>query len=40
VSRIRQPNERHTIPLPQPTGEVAALAARAYEHLKEMGFKP
>jgi type I restriction enzyme M protein len=35
--RIRQLAERYATPLPQLTGEVAALAARVDEHLKRIG---
>ncbi len=37
TGRIRQLAERYATPLPQLTGEVAALAARVEEHLKKMG---
>jgi len=37
TSRIRQLAERYATPLPQITGEVAALAARVDGHLKKMG---
>ena len=37
TGRIRQLAERYATPLPQLTGEVAALAGRVDEHLKKMG---
>lgn len=37
TNRIRQLAERYVTPLPQLTGEVAALAARVDAHLKKMG---
>jgi type I restriction enzyme M protein len=37
TGRIRQLAERYAIPLPQLTDEVATLASRVDEHLKEMG---
>ena len=40
TGRIRQLAERYATPLPQLTGEVATLAARADKHLKRMGFQP
>lgn len=39
TGRIRQLAERYATPLPQLTGEVAALAARVDGHLEKMGFK-
>jgi len=40
TGRIRQLAERYATPLPQITDEVATLASRVEEHLKQMGFKP
>jgi type I restriction enzyme M protein len=37
TGRIRQLAERYATPLPQLTDEVATLASRVDEHLKEMG---
>jgi type I restriction enzyme M protein len=37
TGRIRQLAERYATPLPELTGEVAALAARVDKHLKKMG---
>jgi len=37
TGRIRELAERYASPLPQITGEVAALASRMDEHLKKMG---
>ena len=37
TGRIRQLAERYSIPLPQLTSEVEALAARVEAHLKKMG---
>jgi len=40
TGRIRELAERYATPLPQLTDEVATLAARVEEHLKNMGFQP
>ena len=37
TGRIRELAERYATPLPQLTDEVAALAARVEQHLKQMG---
>ena len=37
TSRIRQLAERYATPLPQLTGDVAALAAKVDQHLQKMG---
>jgi type I restriction enzyme M protein len=39
TGRIRQLAERYATPLPQLTGQVAALAARVDAHLNKMGAK-
>jgi type I restriction enzyme M protein len=40
TGRIRQLAERYATPLPQLTGEVAALETKVSRHLERMGFKP
>lgn len=40
TGRIRQLAERYATPLPQLTGEVAALETKVSSHLERMGFKP
>ena len=40
TGRIRQLAERYAAPLPQLTGEVAALATKVSRRLERMGFKP
>jgi type I restriction enzyme M protein len=40
TGRIRQLAERYATPLPQLTGDVAALETKVSRHLERMGFKP
>ena len=40
TSRIRELAERYATPLPQLSDEVATLAAKVDQHLKNMGFRP